>query len=66
MNPEQHSFYDYAKDFWIPTVLGLGAIVSGLWGKPGVLLLGLAVATAAGIHRGLGSTAKKSQGTNTL
>jgi len=46
VNSNEHSAYDYAKDFWIPTVLGLGAIVSALWGKPGVLALGLTVATA--------------------
>ncbi len=45
MNREQHSIYDYAKDFWLPTVLGLGAIVSALWGKTGILALGLAAAT---------------------
>jgi len=46
VNSKEHSAYDYAKDFWIPTVLGLGAIVSALWGKLGILALGLTVATA--------------------
>jgi len=49
MSTSQHSVYDYAKDFWVPTTLGLGTIVSALWGKVGVLVLGLALATTVAL-----------------
>ncbi len=45
MNPERHTAYDYAKDFWLPAFLGVATIVATVWGKSGLWVLGLGLAT---------------------
>lgn len=45
MSSEQHTSYDYAKDFVLPIMLAVATGVSALWGRSGVLTLCVGIAT---------------------